>query len=276
MRKSLLVLMLALCWLLPAASASAADSKDRIVVVGSVLVDRDETAGDVVVVDGDVTVRGTVTGDLVAVDGDVTIRGSVEGDVVTISGRATLGRRGKVGGDLVYADKKPVQTPGSQVSGKVKKFDAGDAGILGAIGLLIAITISMFLLGLVLLLLAPRAADAVARTAKARALVSFGVGLLAFFLIPIIGLAVCFTVVGIPLGVVLLMLVLPLYAISYVTAAFALGRRILKGSRILAFLVGLIILGLLTLIPIAGALIGFLAVVFGLGLLVMTLLRARS
>ena len=43
----------------------------------------------------------------------------------------------------------------------------------------------MFLLGLVLLLLAPRAADAVARTAKAKALVSFAVGFLS--LIPIAG-----------------------------------------------------------------------------------------
>jgi len=276
-RRPLLIVMLALCWLLPAASASAADtSNDRIVVVGSVLVDRDQTAGDVVVVDGDVTIRGTVTGDVVAVDGDVTIRGTVKGDVVTVAGRATLGRRADVGGDLVYADKKPVQTPGSKVGGKVQKFDVGDAGILGAIGLLIAITVSMFLLGLVLLLLAPKAADAVARTAKAKGLVSFGVGLLAFFLIPIIAFAALLTVVGIPLGVVLLLLILPLYAISYVTAAFALGRRILKGSRILAFLVGLIILGVLTLIPIAGAIIGLLAIVFGLGLLVMTLLRARS
>jgi hypothetical protein len=278
MRRSTLAALIALCWLLPAANAFAQDKNgdDRIVVVGSVLVDRDQTAGDVIVVDGDVTVRGTVTGSIFVVDGDVAIRGTVEGDVVTIAGQATLGRRGNVQGDLTYADKKPVQTPGSKVGGEVKKFDVGNAGILGAIGAFIAITISMFLLGLVLLLLAPRAADAVARTAKAKSLVSFGVGLLGFFLIPIIAFAALFTVVGIPLGFILLLLVIPLYAISYVTAAFALGRRIIKGSRILAFLVGLVILGLLTLIPVAGALIGFLAVVYGLGLLLMTLFRARS
>lgn len=279
MRRSLLAALLLLCWLLPAASASAdatADGDDRIVLVGSVLVDREETAGNVVVVDGDVTIRGTVTGDLIVVSGDVTIRGTVQGNVVTVAGLATLGRAGRVEGDIVYADDEPVLTPGSQVGGEVKKFDAADAGILGAIGAFIAITLSMFLLGLILLLLAPRAADAVARTARAKALVSALVGLLAFFLIPIIAFAALFTVVGIPLGIVLLLLVLPLYAISYVTAAFALGRRIIKGSRILAFLVGLVILQLLTLIPIAGGLIGFLAVIFGLGLLLMTLLRARK
>ena len=279
MRRSSLFVLFALCWLLPVASASAEadnDGDDRIVLVGSVLVDQDETAGDVIVVDGDVTIRGNVTGDVIVVDGDVTIRGSVEGDVVTIAGQATLGRRGNVEGDIVYADKEPVRTEGSQVGGDVEKLNVGDAGILGAIGLFIGITISMFLLGLVLLLLAPRAADAIARTAKAKPLVSAGVGLLAFFLIPIIAIAAFFTIVGIPLGVVLLLLVVPLYAISYVTAAFALGRRIIKGSRILAFLAGLVILGLLTLIPFAGSLIGFLAVVFGLGLLLMTLLRHRT
>ena len=280
MRRSLLTALLVISCLAPAATASAevdanTDGDDRIVLVGSVLIDREETAGDIYVLDGDVTIRGTVTGDVVVVDGDVIIRGTVEGDVVTLAGQATLGRRGNVGGDITYADERPVQTPGSRVGGEVTKFDVQDAGILGAIAWLIGITVSLFLLGLLLLLLAPRAAEAVARTASQKAFVSFGVGFLAFFLIPIIAFAALFTVVGIPLGIILLLLVLPLYAISYVTAAFALGRRIIKGSRILAFLVGLVILGLLSLIPIAGGLIGLLATMFGLGLLLMTLFRAR-
>ena len=150
MRRPLLIAMLLLCWLLPAAAASAADDNDRIVLVGSVLVDRDETAGDVVVVDGDVTIRGTVTGDVIVVDGNVTIRGTVSGDVVAVSGLATLGRRGSVAGDLVYGDDKPVQAPGSQVGGKVEKFDIGNASIVGAIGAWIAFVVSMFLLGLIL------------------------------------------------------------------------------------------------------------------------------
>ena len=206
MLRSLLAALLVLCCLAPAADAAVtvnADGDDRIVVVGSVLIDREETAGDIYVLDGDVTIRGTVTGDVVVVDGDVAIRGTVEGDVVTVAGQATLGRRGNVQGDIVYADEKPVQTPGSQVGGDIEKFDVGDAGILGAIGAFIAITISMFLLGLVLLLLAPRAGDAVARTAQEKALGSFGVGLLAFFLIPIIAFAALFTVVGLPLGFIM-------------------------------------------------------------------------
>lgn len=280
-RRSLLIGMLLLLWLLPAGSATAAagadEGGDRIVLVGSVLVDRDETAGNVVVVDGDVTIRGTVKGDVIAIAGDVTIRGTVEGDVATVSGLATLGRRGSVGGDIVYADEKPVRTPGSRVGGDVRKFDAGSAGLIGAIGTFIAFTISGLLLGLILILLAPRAADAVGNTARTKAGMSAAVGLLAFILIPVIAVAALFTIVGIPLGVVLLFLIVPLAVISYVTAGFAIGRLMLKSApRLLAFLAGIVLLALLTLIPIAGALIGFLAVIFGLGLLVVTMLRARS
>ncbi len=280
MRRSLLLGVLLLCWLLPAASASAAsdgeDDGDRIVLVGSVVVDREESAGDVVVVDGDVTVRGEVNGDVVVLSGDITIRGSVAGDVVALSGLATLGRRGRVAGDLVYGDDEPVRARGSRVEGEVKKIEFGDASIIGAIAFWIGFTVSMLLLGLLLLLLAPRAGEAVARTGKDKPLIAALVGLLAFFLLPVIAIAACLTVIGLPLGIVLLLLVVPLYVIGYLTTALVLGRLILKKARILAFVVGLVILQLLTLIPIAGGLIGFLAVIFGLGVLLLTLLRARS
>jgi accessory gene regulator protein AgrB len=275
LRRSLLFSMLLCCWLVPAASASA-NSDDRIVIVGPVLVDRGETVGDVVVLDGDVTIRGTVKGDVIVGDGDVTIRGTVKGDVVAAAGQATLGRRGRISGDLIYGDERPVLAPGSRVGGDVQKVDAGDVSIVGAIGAWIALVVSMFVLGLLFLLLAPRAAEAVARTARGKALVCALVGLLGFFLLPVLAVAALFTIVGIPLGVVLLFLVIPLYAMGYVTSALVVGRLILKKSRILAFLLGLVILGLLTLIPIAGGIIGFLAIVFGLGALLVTLFRSRS
>jgi hypothetical protein len=275
MRRPLLIAMFLCCWLVPAATASA-NSDDRIVIVGPVLVDRGETVGDVVVLDGDVTIRGTVKGDVIVGDGDVTIRGTVKGDVVAAVGQATLGRRGRISGDLIYGDERPVLAPGSRVGGDVQKVDAGDASIVGAIGAWIAVVVSMFVLGLLFLLLAPRAAEALARTARSKGLICALVGVLGFFLLPIIAVAALFTLVGIPLGIVLLCLVLPLYALGYVTTALVVGRLILKSSLILAFLLGLVIVGLLTLIPIAGGIIGFLAVCFGLGALLVSLVRARS
>jgi hypothetical protein len=280
--KRLLVGLVALCTLLPAGSALAADDTpdDRIVLSGPVLVDRGETVpGDVVVGDGDILIRGTVKGDVVALGGDVTIRGKIGGDVVTFGGLATLGRAARISGDLRYFDKKPVVAKGAKISGETKKFDGGEFSGTFSTGALIlgaAFLVSMLLLGLLLVLLAPRAADAIARTAKNRKGMAIGIGIAAFILLPVLAVLLAVSILGTPLGIILLLLLIPLFAIAYVSTAFAVGRLIIKGARILALLVGLVILGLLTMVPFLGALVGLLAVIFGLGLLFATLLRARS
>jgi hypothetical protein len=276
--RRLLLLSVVLFTLAPAGSALAASGDDRIVIVGDVLVDKDQTAGDVVVADGDVLIRGRVDGDVVVASGDVTIRGTVDGDVVTFDGTATLGRRAHVGGDLRYLDKKPVVTPGAQVDGKTKRFSGEFKGVGAgiAIGFWLAVTLSLLVLGLLLLLLAPRAGDAVARTARAKLGVSIALGIGAFIVLPILAVLACVTILGLPFGIGLLLALFPLYGIAYATTALVVGNRITKGAGIVAFVVGLLILRLLALIPIAGGLIGLIALIVGLGVLLKTLLRARS
>ena len=186
------VTLLLLFAVLPAGVAAAAshDSDDRLVVKGPVRIAKGETAGDVVVLDGPVTVAGRVRGDLVVVSGGLTIRGRVDGDVFTVADRAGVGRRARVGGDLGYANKRPVVPPRARVGGEVKRLDPGKIGApLGAgvaIGLWIAVSVSTFLLGLLLLLLSPRAADATHEAARERLGASIGFGLLLFFGIPIL------------------------------------------------------------------------------------------
>jgi cytoskeletal protein CcmA (bactofilin family) len=280
--RRLLVGLVALCTLLPVSSALAADDgpEDRIVLSGSVLVDRGETVpGDVVVVDGDAVIRGSVKGDVVVVDGDVTIRGKVGGDVVAVAGVATLGRRARIAGDLVYFDDKPVIARGARVAGDVQKVDGSEIGeALGAlaIGIWVAFSVSLLLFGLILMLLAPRAAEAIARTARSRWGMAIGVGFAVFILLPIVAVLIALTIIGTPLGVLLLVSLVPLFAMAYVSTAFAVGRLILKKSGIPAFLLGMLILCLLTLVPFLGGVVATLAIIFGLGLLFTTLIRARS
>ncbi len=277
MGRALLALLLVFA-VLPA-TAAAADPEERIVIKGPVLVDKDETAGDVVVVDGDVIVRGTVDGDLVVIKEDVTIRGTVTGDVFTGRGRATLGRRAHIEGDLRWARKRPDVTSGARVDGDHKRIDIEGVGApFGAgiaIGWWIAVSVSSLLLGILLLLLAPRAADAV-RKAGGSPLAAFLWGIVLLILLPILAVLALVTVVGIPLGVGLLLVLPPLLSIAYVTTAWVLGRRFVTGSRILAFLAGLVVLRLLALVPFLGGLVWFLATVFGLGALFVALRRART
>lgn len=280
MRRAIVFVLLALCWMLPASALAASEDNERIVLVGPVLVDRGESSGDIIVGQGDVTVRGDVRGDIIVADGDVTIRGEVTGDVVTFNGKSILGRRAQVGGDVVYAKSKPQIASGATVEGKLEKIDIGDYGGFGGIAFFafwLAATISVLLLGLLLLALAPKAADAVAGVARGSKVMPFVWGLLVFILIPILAALCILTLVGIPLGVGLLLALIPIYALAYTAAAFVVGRLIMsKRGRILAFVVGVIILRLLALIPFVSSLIWFLATVFGLGAIFVAILRARK
>ncbi|MEA2189821.1 MAG: hypothetical protein QOK16_4832 [Solirubrobacteraceae bacterium] len=280
MRRAVLFALLALSLILPANAFAANDDKERIVLLGPVLVGPNETTSDVIVGQGDVNVRGNVNGDIIVADGDVTIRGKVKGDVVTLNGTAILGRRGQVTGDIQYAKAKPKIAPGATVGGKIKKINVahyGDFGGLAYIAVWLAATISVFVLGLLLLLLVPKAADAVARAAKSSTVASLLWGLLLFFLIPIAAIVCLFTLVGIPLGGGLLLALIPIYALGYTAATFIFGRLILsKSARVLAFLVGLVILRALALIPIVSSIVWFLATIFGLGAIFVAILRARK
>ncbi|MGI8803294.1 MAG: hypothetical protein ACR2KV_14205 [Solirubrobacteraceae bacterium] len=280
MRRLLLGLLVVLALTPGTALAAPPSPQDRVVISGDVLVAKGETAGDVVVIDGNITIRGAVHGDVVAIHGDVAIRGTVTGDVVTVAKRATLGRRARIGGDVKWVKQRPVLAPGAVVTGKVTRFDTGSFGTPGiavAFGFWAVVTISFLIGGLLLVLLFPRGADAAVRAVRASRGAVILSGVLLLILLPIVGVVLLITVVGIPLGIGLLLLLGPLYAIAYIASGFLLGRRIIKsGGRVAAFLVGMLILRVLALIPVAGALISLIATIVGLGALFVASRRART
>jgi uncharacterized protein (DUF697 family) len=86
------------------------------------------------------------------------------------------------------------------------------------------------------------------------------------------------TLVGIPFGIALLLAAIPVLLVAYATAAWIVGRRVLRNrsaSLWAALFAGWGILRLLALIPIAGELVGLAATVVGLGALAVALWRAR-
>jgi hypothetical protein len=285
MRRLVLAALLCLA-VAPAVAAAQADEGasrgDRVVITGPVTIGGGQTADDVVVIDGPVTVDGRVRGDLVVVNGTVRISGTVDGDVVTIAKRLILEPGARVGGDVVYGDERPVVPRGATVGGEVRRVDfdevADPLGFVGWIAVWLAVTVSTLILGLLMLWLAPRALEAAWESGRTALGPAIGWGLALFFGIPIVAVIALITLVGIPLGIGLLLALLPLYALGYTTAAWLLGRRIVasRRRRVVAFLAGLGILRLLALIPILGGIVWFAATVLGLGALVVAVWRARS
>jgi hypothetical protein len=281
-RLPLLIVLSLLLLALPDAALAKDDPQDQIVITGDVNVPRGTTVGDVVVIDGAVNVAGRVDGDVVAVSGPVRVAGTVDGDVNAISDQVTLLPRARVTGDVNYGDEKPLIAPSATVGGSVSdegwdQLSDFRWGLVGAFAWWLAVSISSLVLGLALLALAPRAAEA-ARVAVATSLgrtVAWGIAL--FVGLPILAVIALVTLVGIPLGVGLLLALVPLCALGYVTSAYLLGRRLVKPptSRFLAFLAGWGILRVLAIVPFLGTLAWLVAVILGLGALMVALWRAR-
>jgi hypothetical protein len=94
--------------------------------------------------------------------------------------------------------------------------------------------------------------------------------------LPILAIALFFTVLGIPLGLVGLAAMVPLSAVGFVAGALVLGRWIMKEPRglVIAFVVGWGILRVVDLIPGLGNLASFAATVYGVGAIAVAAWRA--
>lgn len=287
MRRFLLLAPALLALLLLAQPASAvslngeADDDAIVVVNGDVEIEHGELSKGVYIVEGDAHIRGNVAGDVVLVEGNAVIRGRVSGNVVTLAGRAYLFPRARVGGDLIYADERPRVARGARIGGDIEELDWNDvpelALLLGAFTFWLAMSVSGAVLGVLLLLLAPRAADAVMAQAESRFWTAVWLGVAIFIGLPLLGTIAAITLLGLPLALALLLAWLPLAAVAYVTTAWTLGRALVKppSGRVLAFFAGFAILRAAALIPGLGLLVWLAAVIVGLGLLGAAITAAR-
>jgi cytoskeletal protein CcmA (bactofilin family) len=267
------------------ASARDIGADDEIVITGTVRVPRGVFADRILIADGRVEVDGTVEGVILALDAPVHIgpHAVVDGDVISMSQRVTVDRGATLNQDLIYVGKKPAVARGADVHGDVRELDAGDFSLpFGAFllhaALWLAFTISSLALGLLLLWLAPGVADVAFTTARERAGPAIAWGLALFVGLPVAALVALLTLVGIPLGLVLLLALFPLYALGYVATSYVLGRAIVPDTRgrIAAFLGGWGILRAIAFIPVLGSVAWLGATVFGLGLLTLAFWQSRG
>jgi cytoskeletal protein CcmA (bactofilin family) len=283
----------------PAEAGRRQSSEDdrRITVTGDITVSENQLVnGPVVSFDGDVLVDGTVdggvfvgngnaeingrvTGRVFVAHGNVLITGRVGDDVTAADGRVTVRSGARVLGDVVSRQQANV-APGT-VSGDVKKLNLRNLFtsflIVFLIGLWIAVTVSVAILGLVFLLVFPRAADAAVEAGR-RFWPSVGWGALVGIVGPILAVAVLFTVIGLPLGFGMLSGLNVLAPLGYVAASLVFGRLMVKGTstgaRIGAFFAGFGILRGVALIPGIGFIVWFLVSIYGIGALTIAAWRA--
>ena len=231
-------------WRAPPAPAAEAESA-IVVISGDVTVARGETVDGVYVVSGDATIAGEVDGDVIVLSGDVLVSGRIDGDLFTAGGKARLLPSAEVTGDVGYGDEHPQVALDARVHGDVTKQDWPDlGGVFAGVGgfvIWLAMTLSLLVFGALLLLIAPRAADALEARSRERLGPTIAIGIAIAIVLPVVAFIAAITLVGLPLAIGIGLALLPLGTVAYLVSAYALGRRMVESPRhrMLAFLAGL-------------------------------------
>ena len=238
----------------------------------------------VVVFDDDAVIDGQVTDSLFVINGTATVNGSVTGDIVVAEGSLVMNDGARANNVTLFRSDM-TQTGTATITGDLNEEESY-AGITWGLTIFsvvfwIGTTIAALLAGLAIMALFGRQMDLAVQTITTRPLESVVSGLVAGILIPVLAILTFITIIGIPVGLALVLVVIPLLALTgYMAAAYWLGLRVvtmtnLRAGRYLSLVIGLVLLAIAGAIPWLGGVVTFFATLFGTGALVYLVYRRR-
>lgn len=203
---------------------------------------------------------------LVRFDRTIYLDGSVDGDVILFAKEVTVSAT--IGGDLIVF---PAQ---ADIQKLISHFKPNFKVIAGLILLekLSSLTIEI-LIGWLLIFFLPQLAKQLVSLGLKQPGAAIGWGLLFLTVIPLLACLFIITLIGIPLGMVTILIYVISLLLAKLLVSLSLGSRLLKDVRFqkpyLSLALGLVIMVILQLIPIFGWLAYFILILFGLGTLTL-------
>ena len=268
-------------------SALAADEVVRtddvlVAVNGPIEVAADERLDALVVIDGEARLSGYVD-TIVVAGGTATLSGATARTLVVLDGTADLGAGTTILGDVHTFDGSVTTQEGAVVEGTVSGLEdefAALAVLLIPLSILFFLGIGMVAIAaaLVVAAFAARQVREVEATITREPGQSLVAGLVGLIGLPLVAVLLIVTVVGAPVGLTLLIIVLPAVALlGWLVAAIWVGDWLvarMRGTReserpYLAAILGVIVLALAGVLPFVSA----IATLFGLGGLLLVAWR---
>jgi cytoskeletal protein CcmA (bactofilin family) len=264
---------------------------------GTMLADAQSQVGwSVTMFAGDASLDGRIERDILGFFGHLEINGFVGGNIEARANESfTIGAHAHTLGTIKYkGTNQPVISKGSQLASSVETtIEVHKVDWYAGINYWHKLLYwgAGFVFGLVMLLIAPGFFTETVQNVE-RFGVSLGVGALTIFAVFIVAVLVCFTVVGLGVGVASLFLwVIALYS-AHLFVATWLGRKIVgqkafvgvvagartwpahnKGALIGQFALGLLLIDAIRMIPYIGICVAILVQIWGFGALALTIYR---
>ena len=238
--------------------------------------------GNVVATAGNVYLSADVGGDATVVASYLRASSSIRKSLDAYIGSLRLTSKALIGGDLNYRSNTiALIEPGAQIQGVVNYYPSFVQEIIQGtwihtvlIGSKVVTLLMNFaytlVVGIILIKLFPRNLESALLNLKTHPWKSFAFGLVLLILLPLISLILLMTILGVPFALTLIaaniigFYTAKIYSIFWASNWF-FGKLNFKASRLPTLFMGLIAYFILAAIPYAGIVIGFVAMLFGLG-----------
>lgn len=225
----------------PSLTAAQSSSGDALVVAAG-----ETRSTDISTISQPIVINGVVEGDVTSISGSITVRGSVEGDVVSLFGNVTFEPEAVTEGHVMAATGVVTIPAGAAVASGGTVFNgnvAGGAGAsllpgsgnqpLGSLGrVVLALVLGVIALAVTTLLslIWPKSIGSAARTIQLAPQRAFGLGLiwllLTLVIVGVAAVALIFSLVGLTvLPVLILMAQIP-YLVGLAAVGQAIGERL--------------------------------------------------
>jgi len=243
--------------------------------------------GSAALAGGNIRVEGPIHGNLRVAGGRITLDGPVTGDASIAGGTLSLGPDARIAGRLVFRGGELHQDPAAQVAGGIShtrrnwdryELTMGERFTRGWVWTGALLVLAALFAGAL-----PGPSQRLAQELRERPWLSALLGFLAFTAIPVAAVLLMITIIGIPIGVLALVLYAALLLVSYVWLAVVVGGLVLDrfkadtaaltAWRVGAAVLAMLVMAILVRVPFVGGPLKLVALMVGLGMIVGAVMR---
>jgi len=219
--------------------------------------------GDLFIGCGEITIDGAVDGNIYLGTGLATINSEINGDVTAHGGRILFGENGRINGNLSYKMEEQLSSSEQEkISGTVtfeeSDMESGDmpTGVSSTFGMLFKLysILSFLVIGVILISL-PIGGKVEQTLTTESFWKTAGWGIIPICMYPAVLLLSVIMGITIPLALILLLAMVPLFYVTLVIGSTLVGQAVVKkfnwsvSKRQFHFLIGAVIYSVLSIIP---------------------------